>query len=128
MRLLLDTCTFLWIAEGSPKLSSTAEKLFRDPRNEVFLSVASAWEIAIKYSMGRLPIPQPPEEFVPSRRVVYGLRSLPLEEEDALYGSKLPRHHSDPFDRILICQAIFHELEILSPDPLLAQYRVRLIW
>jgi PIN domain nuclease of toxin-antitoxin system len=128
VRLLLDTCTFLWIAEGSPKLSTTAQDLFRDPDNQVFLSAVSAWEIAIKYAAGKLPLPEPPEHFVPSRRMVHGVTPLALAEEETLHASVLPRHHSDPFDRMLICQSIFHGLAILSPDPLLARYPIRLIW
>lgn len=128
MRLLLDTCTFLWIALGSPELSTTAESLYRDPDNEIFLSAASAWEIAVKYSAGKLPIPEPPQIFVPNRRAVYGLRALPLEEQEALHVSTLPNHHRDPFDRMLISQAIAHSLSLLSPDRVFAKYPVRLIW
>lgn len=94
----------------------------------MFLSAASAWEISVKFSTGRLEIPEPPDQFIPSRRLLYGLLPLPLEEEEAVYVARLPHHHHDPFDRILVCQSIVRDLAILSPDPLLAKYPVRMIW
>ncbi|MBI3667103.1 MAG: type II toxin-antitoxin system VapC family toxin [Acidobacteria bacterium] len=128
MRLLLDTVAFLWITLDDPKVSKRAREAFTDPDNEVFLSVVSAWEIAIKHSLGNLPLPAPPVEFIPSRRKAYSLLSLPLEEEAAVCVSRLPRLHADPFDRMLICQAIVHGLTVLTPDNLIAQYAVRVLW
>ncbi len=128
MRLLLDTCTFLWIALESPRLSITALRLFRDPNTEVYLSTASAWEIAIKYSRGRLSLPEPAHSYVPSRRAVYQIDSLPVDEESALQLERLPRLHGDPFDRILICQSIVHGMTILTPDEAISQYAVRVVW
>jgi PIN domain nuclease of toxin-antitoxin system len=128
VKILLDTCTFLWIATGAPRLSQRAKDLFADPDNDPFLSAVSSWEIAIKHSQGRLPLPEPPEEFLPTCRRLFGIASLPLREEAALYLGRLPRHHNDPFDRMLICQSIVYGLPILSPDPLLAQYPARLLW
>lgn len=128
MRLLLDTCTFLWLLLDAPRLSGRARELFQDPANEAYLSVVSGWEIAIKYAAGRLALPQAPEQFVPVWRHKHGIGSLPLSEEAALHAARLPRAHSDPFDRMLICQAIFHGLPILTPDPQIAQYPVRVVW
>jgi PIN domain nuclease of toxin-antitoxin system len=128
VKILLDTCTFLWIAIDAPRLSQRAKDLFADPDNDLFLSAVSGWEIAIKHSRGRLSLPESPEQFIPSRRRLYGLAPLPLKEEAALHLGHLPRHHNDPFDRMLICQSIVHGLPILSPDPLLAQYPARLLW
>jgi PIN domain nuclease of toxin-antitoxin system len=128
VRFLLDTCTFLWIAEGSSKLSTRARELFLDPENSPFLSVVSVWEISLKYAAGRLPLPEPPEILIPTVRIVNGIIPLALEEEEALHLARLPRHHNDPFDRMLVCQSIYHGLALVSPDPALAQYPARLLW
>lgn len=128
MRLLLDTCTFLWLAAGSPALSSRCRELFADPDNEVYLSAVSAWEIALKHSLGRLPLPESPERFVPDQRLRHGIDTLPVEEEAALHVARLPLLHRDPFDRMLVSQAIVHGMAILGPDPLVTQYPVRALW
>jgi PIN domain nuclease of toxin-antitoxin system len=128
MRLLLDTSTFLWVVGGAPELSRRARELFADPDNEVYLSVVSAWEIALKHALGRLPLPQPPERFVPAERRRHGVDALPLDEESALHLARLPALHGDPFDRMLACQAIVHGLVVLSADPLLTRYPVRATW
>ncbi len=128
MKILLDTCTFLWIITDDPKLSQQARKLFIDPENEVYLSVASTWEIAIKYKLGKLPLPKPPQKYIPSKRQQHGIDSLSLDEEATLYLTKLPDFHKDPFDRILICQAIVAGLIILTPDELITQYPIRSLW
>jgi PIN domain nuclease of toxin-antitoxin system len=128
VRLLLDTCTFLWIVGGAPDLSSHARELFVDPDNEVYLSVVSAWEIALKYAAGRLPLPGSPEQLVPAERRRHGIDTLGLDEESALHLGRLPPLHRDPFDRMLVCQAIVHGLVILGPDPLITQYPIRAAW
>ena len=128
MKILLDTCTFLWIITNDPKLSPQARKLFIDPANEVYLSVASTWEIAIKYNRGKLLLPKPPVRYVPAKRKQHNIDSLPLDEEATLYLTKLPDLHKDPFDRILICQAIVSGLIILTPDELISQYPLRSMW
>ena len=128
MKLLLDTSTFLWIANDAPELSAHARELFVDAGNEVSLSSVSAWEMAVKYALGRLPLPEPPERFVRLQREQHGIEPLPLDEEAALHLTRLPLLHKDPFDRMLICQAIVHGLVILTPDQLIYQYPVRTIW
>ena len=128
MRLLLDTVTFLWVINDAPELSAQARELFIDAGNEVYLSSVSAWEIALKYGLGRLPLPEPPDRFVPAQRKQHGIDSLQLEEESALHLTRLPLLHKDPFDRMLVCQAIVHNLVILTPDDLVTQYPVRTIW
>ena len=128
MKYLLDTCTFLWIITDSPGLSETTRKLFMDPSNEIYLSVASAWEIIVKNKLGKLPLPDPPHDFVKRWRNSHGIDSLPLEEEAVLQLSRLPDYHKDPFDRILICQAIAGSLVILTPDPHITRYPVRTEW
>ena len=128
MRLLLDTCSFLWIVTGDASLSPSARRLFSDPSNDVFLSSASAWEIALKHSIGKLPLPRPPQELIPDERQRHGVQSLPLDEAAAIFSAKLPDLHKDPFDRMLICQAITGSLTLLTPDPLIAQYPVATVW
>jgi PIN domain nuclease of toxin-antitoxin system len=128
VRLLLDTCTFLWIVAGASDLSSRARELFVEPDNEVYLSVVSAWEIALKHAAGRLPLPESPERFVPGERRRHGIDTLGLDEETALHLGRLPSLHRDPFDRMLVCQAIVHGLVILGPDPLITQYPIRAAW
>ena len=128
MRLLLDTCTFLWIVGGDKSLSARAREAFTDPEAEVFLSAASAWEIAVKHRLGKLPLPAPPADFVPTQRAAHGIEPLPVDEEAALHVAKLPDLHRDPFDRILVAQAIAAGLVLVTPDEPIRQYPVRALW
>jgi PIN domain nuclease of toxin-antitoxin system len=127
VRVLLDTCTFLWLAGGEP-LTPAAAAAIRDPTNDVFLSAVSVWEIATKHRAGRLPLPEPPDRLVPTERDLRGVTSLAFDEESALQVLRLPALHRDPFDRMLISQAIAGGLAIATPDPLITQYPVRVIW
>jgi PIN domain nuclease of toxin-antitoxin system len=128
VKLLLDTCTFLWIVAGAPELSPHARDLFEAADNEAYLSAASAWEIAVKHGLGRLPLPEPPDRFVREMREAHGIAALPIDEESALHVSRLPALHRDPFDRMLVSQAIVHGLTILTPDDLVTQYPGRTTW
>ncbi|MCU0293418.1 MAG: type II toxin-antitoxin system VapC family toxin [Thermoanaerobaculaceae bacterium] len=128
MRVLLDTCTFLWVCAGAPELSATARELFQDPANDVYLSAVSAWEIAVKHALGRLPLPEPPQHLVPAMREAHGVQPLPLSEDAALLLASLPPVHRDPFDRMLVCQAIADGLTILTPDDAIVRYPVRTAW
>ncbi|MBW1816689.1 MAG: type II toxin-antitoxin system VapC family toxin [Deltaproteobacteria bacterium] len=128
MKVLLDTCSFLWIILDAPELSNDARTLFADPSNEVYLSAVSSWEIALKYALERLPLPEPPQKFVPAQRKKHRISSLPIKEEEALYLTRLPSYHKDPFDRLLICQSIVHGLVLLTPDEAILQYPVRTAW
>ena len=127
MRLLLDTCTFLWLAGGQP-LSDGAAAAVGATSNDVYLSAVSVWEIATKHRAGRLPLPEPPERLVPTERELRGVLPLPFDEESAFQVMRLPALHRDPFDRMLISQAIALGLAIVTPDPQIAQYPVRVIW
>jgi PIN domain nuclease of toxin-antitoxin system len=126
--LLLDTCTFLWLAADAPELSRGAREAFRDPTNAALLSAVSAWEIAVKHALGRLPLPESPEEWIPSCRVHHGIEELRLSEKACLRLVRLPALHRDPFDRILVCQAIEEECVLLTPDPEIRQYAVKTLW
>lgn len=128
MKLLLDTVTFLWIIEGSERLSMVTREQFAAAGNEVLLSPVSVWEIVVKHRLGRLPLPDRPERFVPEMREQHGIATLPLQETATLQLSRLPGLHKDPFDRMLICQAIDSGLTILTPDELIRQYPVSTLW
>ena len=128
MRLLLDTCTFLWLATGAPELSTPARDAFVDPANAVYLSSVSAWEIALKHRLGRLPLPEPPDRLVPRLREAHGIAPLDLAEAATLTEARLPSLHRDPFDRMLVCQAITEGLVIVTPDAAIQQYPVRCLW
>lgn len=127
MRLLLDTCSFLWLAGGTP-LSEAAVTVVRNPANDLYLSAVSTWEISTKYQSGRLPLPESPERLIPIERRLRGIEELAFDEESALQVLRLPPLHRDPFDRMLISQAIAGSLAIVTPDPLITQYPVRVIW
>jgi PIN domain nuclease of toxin-antitoxin system len=118
----------LWIINAEQKLSSSARELFVDPLNEVFLSSVSSWEIVIKYTLGRLPLPEPPEEFIPTQRELHKIEKLSLEEDAAFHLVKLPDYHKDPFDRMIVCQAIVHGMTILTPDEAIRRYPARTTW
>lgn len=128
MRILLDTCTFLWIITDDSSLSAKARALFVSSENEVFLSVASSWEIAVKYKLGKLSLPESPAKYIPQKREQHEIDSLMLAEQATLYLPKLPDLHRDPFDRILICQAIVEGLCLLTPDEQIIQYPVHSEW
>jgi PIN domain nuclease of toxin-antitoxin system len=128
MRLLLDTCTFLWVVVGSGDLSAAARAAIVDPDNDVYLSVVSVWEIAVKHALGRLPLPGDPARLVPQERRRHLIESLPLDEASALHVRHLPPLHRDPFDRMLVSQAIARGMSIATPDPAIAAYGVPVIW
>ena len=128
MRLLLDTVTFLNAVLDPAALSERARELLLDPANERHLSTVSAWEIAIKYSLGKLELDTSPDRFVPEHRDHLAAEVLALDEESALHLIRLPELHRDPFDRMLICQAIVHGMVLLTPDDLITRYPVRSAW
>jgi PIN domain nuclease of toxin-antitoxin system len=128
VKILLDTCTFLWLALDDHQLSQNARDHFTNPGNEVYVSSVTAWEISVKHSLGRLVLPRSPIELLPDWRGKCGISALPLEEEAALYEGRLPRLHNDPFDRMLICQSIVHGMALLTPDPDISKYSVHTLW
>jgi len=113
---------------GSDKLSKNVIDAFLDPKNDVYFSAVSAWEINVKYRIGKLELPLPPDRFIPKERDRHFITPLDLTERDTLHLYKLPLNHKDPFDRMLISQAIERSLTILTPDPLVTQYPVRTLW
>ena len=128
MKLLLDTCTFLWLNSDLSLISERVRQLCADDRNQLFLSAISAWEIAVKHSGGKLKLPANPREYVTNCRAANGVISMRFREDDAFHLAKLPALHKDPFDRMLICQAIARGLTILTPDENIAKYPVLTTW
>ena len=127
MKILLDTCEFLWLVSGDAKLSANVSAAIRDPNNQVFLSAVSFWEISVKHGLGKLPLPQPPAQFIPQQREKHLVAPLALDEAAVAQLGGLPALHRDPFDRMLVCQAQAHGLTLASSDPLIRQYPVTLL-
>lgn len=128
MKLLLDTCSFLWFLADAPELSAKARAAILDPANSVYLSAVSAWEIGGKYAKGDLELPGRPETLIPQIRTDSGILSLPLSEEEAISAEKLPLLHKDPFDRMIIAQALVQGMVVVTPDRAFEPYPVRLLW
>lgn len=127
MTLLIDTHCWLWWLSEPESLGQAALSLLRHAENTILLSPVSSWEIAIRHSIGRLPLPEKPEEFVSSRMERDGLISLPIHHSHTLKTADLPFHHNDPFDRLLIAQAIVEEIPIMTADSKFDLYDVEVI-
>jgi PIN domain nuclease of toxin-antitoxin system len=127
LRILLDTHAWLWLQASPERLPKRSLELVSDPENDVYLSAASSWEIAIKYALGKLPLPGPPGEYVPSRIASSGTATLPVEHRHALHVAGLPHHHRDPFDRLLVAQAHLEGLVLLTSDPAFDPYGIEMI-
>jgi PIN domain nuclease of toxin-antitoxin system len=128
MRAILDTHTFLWWNMDDPQLSHAAREFITDGGNELFLSAASAWEIALKCAKGRLKLPQAPDVYVADRLASNRILPLPVEISHALRTYHLPDIHQDPFDRLLIAQSQLEDLPILTADAAIRRYEVSIIW
>lgn len=128
MRILLDTHAFLWWVTDSAELSRRARRLIADGGNEIFFSTVSAWEIAIKSKLRRITLPEDAQRYIPEQLEQNAFQVLPLQLRHALGVTTLPDVHRDPFDRLLVAQALSEELAILSRDQRLAGYAVRVLW
>ena len=124
MRILLDTCEFLWLVSGDDRLPPPVVAAIRNPDNEVFLSAVSFWEIAVKHNLGKLSLPKRPALFIPEMRELHQITSFGLDEIAVAQLDQLPALHRDPFDRMLICQARAHGFTLASSDPMIRQYDV----
>lgn len=124
MKLLLDTHIFLWFISGDTRLPDEMRDAIRDSRNEVYLSVVSLWEIITKYKLGKLPLPHPPETYIPAQRIRLLISDLPLDEVSVTHLAQLPAIHRDPFDRMLICQSLEHGMTIVIVDVTIPTYPV----
>jgi len=127
MKLLLDTHAFLWFVNDDTRLSSSAAALL-ESENDVLVSLVSLWEIAIKYSLGKLALPAPYEEFVAQQILANEIDVLPIQIAHLTGVSQLPFHHNDPFDRLLIAQSIVEGVPINSVDSIFDRYSVRRLW
>ena len=128
MKFLLDTHAFLWWVTNADELSNTVREIITDTDNTILFSVASAWEIVIKFRTGKLSLPEKPEIYIPSRIAANQFQGLPIEINHVLQVANLPDYHKDPFDRILIAQSQIEKVPILTKDNLIIQYQVMTIW
>jgi len=128
MNILLDTCAFLWITTDAKQLTKKAREIFSNPDNKIFLSCVSVWEIIVKNNIGKLPLPDDPKQFITRQRNQHGIDPLELTEKTIFHLQQLPKHYQDPFDRMLVCQAIEYDLVILTNDHLIKQYPIKTIW
>lgn len=128
MRLLLDTQVWLWMQVSPERFSPSALELVQDPATDLLLSAASSWEIAIKYALGRLPLPEEPARYVPDRLARSGVTAIAVDHASALRVATLPRHHADPFDRLVIAQAQVLEVPVMTSDRDFAHYDIDIHW
>lgn len=128
MRLLLDTHTFLWFVLNDPSLSPEAERLIIDPLNEIEISPATYWEIAIKIGIGKYSLAEPLSSFMEREIVTNRFRVLHIEPRHVAPLTNLPFHHRDPFDRLLVAQAMTEQIPIVSIDAVLDAYPVTRLW
>jgi PIN domain nuclease of toxin-antitoxin system len=124
MKILLDTHIFLWLISGDRRLSTELLDAIRDSDNAVYLSVISVWESSIKYQLGKLPLPEPPEIYLPKQRDLHQIDSLAIDERSVIQLAKLLLLHRDPFDRMLVCQALENGLTIATVDGAVRTYSV----
>lgn len=125
---LLDTHVFLWWITAAPELSPAAREVLAPGRNRLVWSAASSWEVAIKFALGRLPLPLPPGRLLPEHLARNRVEGLPVLDAHAWRVAELPVHHRDPFDRLLVAQAQVEGLTIVSADAQLRAYDVPVIW
>jgi PIN domain nuclease of toxin-antitoxin system len=128
MNLLLDTHTLLWHALDDPHLSANARTLIADADNELFLSIASLWELAIKESTGKLNLQQSFADFIARETIFYRIKTLDIKVPNTVLVAKLPLHHRDPFGRMLVAHAFLDRLPIVSADKIFDAYGVTRLW
>lgn len=127
MKILLDTHVFLWYISADARLPVTFRDATRDPANEVYVSAASVWEAVIKHALGKLPLPAPPSEYLPQQREAHGIAALAVDEAAFVHLAGLPALHGDPFDRILIAQALQYGMRMATVDDAVRAYPVPLL-
>lgn len=130
MNLLLDTCVFLWMIWDEPALTARLRTVLSDPRHELFLSAVSIWEATHKHTLGKLTVHAPEgawAHFI-RQRDAHDIRALAFDEAVVRHLSVVPPLHRDPFDRMLICQAIEHGMTLVTPDRAIQRYPIRTLW
>lgn len=128
MKILLDTHCWLWLQAAPQRFSDEVLELLEDGGNELLLSAASSWEIAIKWALGKPPLPVPPNEYVPDRMQRSGVVGLAVEHHHVLAVAALPPHHADPFDRVLVTQTMTEDATLLTADRAFGPYELDTIW
>jgi len=128
VNILIDTCAFVWVLQEPERLSAGAKDVFQSRDTTAYLSAVSVWELAVKYRLGKITLPDVPAVFVPEAMRRLNLEPLDLDVEAAVLAAELDDHHGDPFDRMLVCQALHHGLTILTPDRLIRRYGVSCVW
>jgi PIN domain nuclease of toxin-antitoxin system len=126
VRILLDTHVWLWMLTAPSRLGDAAT-ILADTRNELLLSAASSWEIAIKFGLGRLPLPEPPARYIPTRIRTTNVTPLAIEHRHTHAVAELPDHHQDPFDRLLVAQAQLLDVPLATSDERVGAYDVRIL-
>lgn len=128
MKYLLDTMVWLWSVGSSKTIGTEGLEILARAEKEVYLSAASSWEIAIKTRLGKFQLPEPPGRYVRKRLAEQGIRSLPINQDHSLRVYDLPLYHSDPFDRIIIAQAMIEQMTVLTSDRAFEKYSIDVIW
>ena len=128
MKYLLDTHTLLWIVKDDPQLSNKARKCFLDEDNDIYVSIASLWEVAIKLSLNRLTIEQSLNDFYNEHVTGNDIRLLNINIDHLVKLESLEHYHRDPFDRLLACQCLVEKMPIISKDKIFAKYSVKRVW
>lgn len=128
VRYLLDTCVFLWVSQQPAMLSKAAAAVINDRSNELHVSDVSVWEVTLKHSTGKLPLPGTPRVWIPEKFAHHKFKALSLDHAAIFRSGELPRKHADPFDRLLAAQAIESGMTILSPDTPLSLLGASRIW
>lgn len=128
MRLLLDTCVFLWLTQDPARISRPAGRVIDNLENELWLSHASVWEILLKHHAGKLTLPEQPRLWFSRQLAAWGVRDRPIDLETLHLTSELPPVHKDPFDRLLVAQVRTHALTLVSPDEFFPDYGIKVIW
>ena len=128
VKLLLDTCTLIWLVAEPGQLSLKIASLINEGETDLFVSDCSVWEICLKWQAGKLRLPAPPRSWVEEQRRIWKFNYLPIERVHLFRGTELPDHHRDPFDRLLVAQAIENEMTIGTPDMNIMKYPVATVW
>ena len=128
MTLLLDTCALLWLTQEPARLSAASHQALDDSENELLVSHASVWELALKTLAGKITFSPPLRRWLAAQQAIWHFGYLPVSEEHILRTLEIERHHSDPFDRLLVAQALERNLPLVTPDPMISRYPVQVIW
>ncbi len=128
MNILLDTCTLIWLTQEPERLSEKSKTIIENPDNELLVSHVSVWEMLLKTQAGKLSFPVPLRKWLSDQQNTWDFRYLNISLEHLLRVEEIERHHSDPFDRLLVTQAIVENIGIVTPDPWIAKYPVQVLW